>query len=557
MASRKRRRAPKPISEVNAPREGSETEGPNGFHHQAVLLRELTQRFWWVVLIGVSLLVQFSYLHIGHVWDDIRHLGLIGEIALGRLSWMEFFLRFHNEHFIGLWKVWYLLTWQLSGTNPIGWHIGITLGHSFSAIFLYLTLRHFALDSPIPAVASFAWAGAAIGRWDNPLLWIAASHLSFAIMWLMAATWCMTKCREERGWYWWAIAMAASVTAAICTMGVTALMTVSLMVQFVWLHQGMKLPAPKRGVWFLAWFVPFACGTIWQVYVLSRAHLPTTAGQETVTIGGMLQGTMTLFSVALGHLFSGLIWDTQAWGVALPVLVGAAAWAVVAYDSRLRNVTILLFLTCAAYTVVVARARANMPPDVLASFGRFLYVPTLSWCVVIAVAATSLVQRVVLKPSLRFPLSMALACGYLIQQSGLAAHSSQMFVELNHEVVNVLPDNVRLVEQLQSSLGNDTNSVEISDFPVFVRPLYQPFSVLRAYARQENHGGDFRVVLRPIQELESLRNVLQTIDNPEALRWLALLETLEAHHFVLGHFNNDAAQFNKKVTIQPVEIDLG
>lgn len=335
--------------------------------------------------------VQSPYFESIHTSDDLRHLALVGRLYQGDISWPEYLLTPYREHFLPVWRTWYYFTWEKVGVEPRAWHLAITGLHAFSAVCLFVILRRYLHELAAAVIGTFLWAASSFGRMDNTMNWIAASHLTFGVAWLLAASACLTRFHSKHSTMW-AIAMGFCVAGSIGSMGAMIVLTPTLLLQYWWLEKNVAAPGSRQWTWLAAWVLPIIIFVLLQPAVAGASWSHTLNKISAETLSGSGKTFLSSYVSALGDLLP--IWPmpssryhpSSIERIVISAIAGSFIAACFWLWDRL-NVRLLgaLVLPILLYTALVHLARTDM--DHVYASSRYDYLPTLGWCVLIAIIA--------------------------------------------------------------------------------------------------------------------------------------------------------------------------
>lgn len=311
----------------------------------------------------------------GFYYDDQFHLQQCRQIAAGQSTLSSYLLLPHGEHFIPVWKGLFWLCHSTFGESSVAFHLVVTTFHAAAVLILSVLLKKYLSDFSATAV-SLLWATATIGGWDGPFLWIAASHLSVGLTFLLAAMGCLTRF-HDRNSQLWAMIGGALLLVGLLTMGALIVLTPALLLQY-WLfeHRGAT-PRRNQLVWLAALTLPcLLVGLVHVAYVLpavERLERPPTNLPAAVR---MLSGG---YSVSCWKLFA---WtdDAVQWGRGLGLLLLAAL--VLRSSAAERKISVVFFVLSLSFSVLAYTARSGWDVEHVLTWGRYRYLPTLFWCVV-------------------------------------------------------------------------------------------------------------------------------------------------------------------------------
>ncbi len=423
----------------------------------------------WVM---ISIATHIPYLQAVHMEDDISHLREVGSVEIGMTSFEELIWSGANEHFSPAWKFGYYTMWKIFGLNPLGWHVAILIVHGVSAALLFFLLRHYLASTMAASVGAFFWAATAVGGWDNPLLYIAASHLPFGFLWLLAAMLCLSRYRSPNGTRW-AVGMAACQTMAILNMGAMWVLTPILPVQYLLLEHASPVDRKRFRPWLLAWLVPFlVLGAVQMTFIVPEVK-PMTGHADSPNL---VQGTIRAaaeFQTTLTSLWLRSIDAKDTLAIEPAAVVGVAAIVVLFLVPRInRRLLLVVFGLTMVYTILVHTMRAGYSADRAMLWGRYAYVPLFAWSTA-AAALTALPQLHRSKLDQRYVLAvLAIVISLFAVQQFASTHAARdAFDETFSQHIKRWEEDQRLFHRLAARARADNRPVRLTEFPLWVPPV--------------------------------------------------------------------------------------
>jgi len=492
-------------------------------------------------LIALALLTQASYFSAGFIEDDRQHLGGAGHALAGHSSVRQYILLPHNEHVLPAWRVWYYSTWRLFGMQPLPWHVAIALSHALGAVALWGVLRRY-LDFPLAAwLGAALWAGAAIGYPENPLVWIAASHLAFAVDWLFVAMYCATKIDRPHAWLW-ATAMGLAATWAVLWMGAVIVLIPVIAVQVLWLspeitrRRQLAWLSVLAGVMLLTGLIQSVLLRMYatrQIEPLSSLRPLVALVKVCVQVVGAAS-SVAGFTLNVEALPAGAELDplTGLGGflrdnlmtLILPGLLGmAAVGAIVVWGgARRRRVLLWGFLPALIYFSLLHVARGNLPLATIAMWGRYYFLAVSAWCIAVALLVDLLLERAAPEDR-RFYLWVVLLLfgAQWWGQFNLARGAVTEFAAKeakNHEYDAPRDE---LLRALSAAAQAEQRPLRAAEMMIYDPPFLQHLSRYIEYRFPEGLPG-FQIVPGQTVREEDLANLLgtlQKIDAPLARQW--------------------------------------
>jgi hypothetical protein len=513
-------------------------------------------------LVLLSLIAQSLYFQAGFIEDDRQHLGGAGHAHAGQTSITSYVLLPHNEHVLPAWRVWYFSTWRLFGMQPLPWHLAIAISHAVGSLALWRTLVRY-LEFPLAAWFGAAlWAGAAIGYADSPLVWIAASHLAFAVDWLLIAMVCVTHIAAPRQWFW-ATAMCLTAALSVQWMGALLVLLPVLAVQIIWLESAA--PRRRKLVWLsLLAGVMLVTGVTQSILLKlysTREIEPLSsldpglaivkivvqvAGAASSLIGATLHVDGIPPDAGQGETLLALL-RANVSTLILPALLALATVTAIAVwgGARRRRVLVWAFLPALIYFFLLHVARSNVPLTTTAVWGRYYFLAVISWCVVAALAVDLLFSRA--NPADRSFyrwLLVPLVCLQLWGQARVAHSAAADFAEReakNHEFD--LPRD-ELLKALSATAQREQRPLRAPEMMIYDPPFLQQLSRYIEYRFPAGIPGLEIVSGEQVtdQDLANLLTALQSIDTPLARQWEGYWQASAAPRQLLLELSHSAVK---------------
>jgi hypothetical protein len=467
--------------------------------------------------LALSLLVCRQYLTRDFIGDDREHLGHCGDVAMGRTTLGEFLIEPHNEHLLPAWKLAYYAQWRWFGLEPLGWHLVMLCSHALGAAALYWLILNATGVRMGAWLAAGLWATAAIGFSDNPLLWVAASHLTLGVAWWLVALAAAAHHAQNPS------PAALLILSGSLLLSLAAMGTLWILAPFVavpLLLDRARLAPRQRIAGLLAWGLPTLVMGLWQaqsILTSDHAQQSTSPVHAGVLLSiGVRTGAEMLS--ALGNLtFRSLTRPPQeTLGQSLLLAIVLLAYLLFAPWLRSRWAW-LLMAAATLYTAAVIWARRDVPIEQALAWGRYLYLPTLAWC---AVAATVLSMVARNFPNHRRWIALGCALYFTanlwqqsrIAQAAVAEYDSR--VAATREYTQIYDGVLREFSQFAQS---HDQVLRLWDMPVVDFPVVTELSRYCDYHYPTGLPGVEIVDGRDITELDLNRvtDACQQIDQPQ------------------------------------------
>jgi len=467
--------------------------------------------------LALSLLVCREYLPRDFIGDDREHLQYCGDVANGRLTLAQFLVTPHNEHLLPMWKLAYYAQWRWFGLAPIGWHVWNLVGHALGATALFVLVLDATGERLGAGMAAGLWATTSIGYSDNPLLWVAASHLSWGVAWWLLATAAAVRYARQPTLSW-LVAMTAYLTLCLGTMG--TLWILAPVVAIPLLSPTSELSSRSRTLGLAGWAIPTLILGAWQMQVvLTSSHAQTsTTHVEAWTFALVGVRTMAQMLMALSSLtfrsISRLPQETLAQSGLLAIVM--LGYLLFAGWNKARWAWLIL-AAATGYTAIVTFARRDVPLEQALTWGRYLYLPMLAWCAVAACVVATVTRT--------FPQHrrwIALGCGiYLaatLWHQSRVAHAA--VVEYEGRVAETLAYTQTydlLLHELSRYAQDHDQVLRLWEMPVVDFPVVTELSRYRDYHYPAGLPGIEIVDGRELTELDlnQVTDACQHIEQPE------------------------------------------
>lgn len=339
-----------------------------------------------VVSLAAAVFVELPYFRVPHWFDDQIHLEAVARLVQGETGLLDYLLAPHNEHVLPLFRAWFLAGWSLFGLEPAPWHASIALFQAASGFALFVVLRRAARSPVVPLLGAAAWAGAAIGGWEGPLCWIGSSLQVPAGAAFLGAMACLTQAGSVRSRAWGA-GMSAFLAVAMLWMGAMVVALPVVLAQAALFEREAFRTPSRRRYWLAAGLLPALLVGIPTLVASSRARtgVPVVDPVSLVETSRRfaLVTVNSVAGIAGGPVEAGYIASVVHPAAGVLLVAGLAAFLL---RRRIDLRAPLLFAGLAtAMTVAALVARRNWPAEMLLSWGRYRYLPTLA-LVVFAVA---------------------------------------------------------------------------------------------------------------------------------------------------------------------------
>lgn len=480
-----------------------------------------------LALVGIAatgLLIHHLAWEVPHIHDDVSLLLTAGLKREQFLGWWQYVSPAYNLHWAPLYRVLYYFEAGWFGLNPRPWHQLVTLAHLAGAGCVFVIVRHYA--GPIAAlVGSVLWAGAAIGRWDNPHVWIATAAIPFAWLLLLLAMVAATRYRGPRSGTW-SIAMGTCLAISIGSFGPMLLLAPAILGLLIFFEAARPADGRRFLSWGLAWLLPVLVGIGLQVTaVLPRAwgELSNQPALDPISL-------ILRIGAQLAVTLSNLLWRDAAGNpsdylaVDVPIALGLCALMELA-PRPARRVVIGGFLLAAMYLATVNIARPNLPLEVALTWGRYLYLPTIVWCLVLGALAERAWQstrgwgRIVLAA-----LALPALAGFVWQQRRVTTQAVAQAEQTFAAEIGQLRANQAVVHWLNREGARHREVIKFPEMPVIWGSVGEVFFPLSVFLALVEPGEDANVAvapgnLLPPREIDRALAALKQCPEPAARTW--------------------------------------
>ncbi|MBX7168843.1 MAG: hypothetical protein K1X74_21080 [Pirellulales bacterium] len=437
-----------------------------------------------VGLFAVACATHVPYFSAPHLRDDRYMQFLAGLRATGRIGWAAYLLRPYEGHFLAGWRLVYLLQLRAFGLTPWAWHVCVFAVHALGAWFVYLLLTRWLHDRFAAGLGAAIWAAAAIGGWDNPLLWPCCALNAHGLTWLLGAMYCQAHFTET-GKGGWLAGMLVCLVAGVLMWGPILLLSAIVPLQAYLL--GRPPDAPRR--WqraVIAWMIAAALLGTLQTVVVTLAGVPATLkAQSLFDVAAIARSVASQAYTAFVHL-AGLgpvsieHWPSIA-ARAVTAMSVVAVFLVPGIDRRV----VAIFVALGLLHLLAARVfRGELPVAATLGWGRYLYVATLSWAVM-AAAVLAGMRRWSLPGLARTALTAALALVAIMaiaRQYALATQAANLLTQFARSELTIVQMHQQALQKLRALAIERHQVLRVPDIPVDVPPALDVYFPLSAFA---------------------------------------------------------------------------
>ncbi|MGE0534426.1 MAG: hypothetical protein AB7O68_05595 [Pirellulales bacterium] len=534
--------------------------------------------------------------------DDLNFLQELGMARTGRITWFEYALGSHGPHLMPLWQTAFWLEATIFGMDFWKWRIAISVLHVLTAVMAYALLRRYLLTGTAATLAATLWAiGTASGGLDNPLLWIMCGHYSLSLLGLLVAMYCVAGAGSQSG----GLRVAGNYFAGFTAIGAWSTVTFAwpaVLLQIVLSYPRLKPRFPR---WIVAWSTVFVVGMLSVAFIVSvsggervnrlalgEAFLRTgailTNSLATITLErapelGWLTtemkshpldhplqaGYQRLAAIHLGRGWAGTRFGWHGLQTNAVVAAVVASLVVLLVRGRVRwGVLAVTWGGCLSLALITSLGGSARSVQECAQYGRYLYYPTLAWCVTLGVAIDSLlsrpaVQRLLARRGARLSLSLVTVLAFtmvLVHQRYAAGYSREVFDWLAHDTSEDYQSQLGLIEQLGALEGQATASLEVVDYPAKVTAPGKDYWPASALAAACTPGLRIRFIpcskADESQIRETLR-ILDKVDSPAARQVAATLEPFVQQVQLLLWLDDFAKDERIQVRLPRMKVNAG
>lgn len=526
-----------------------------------------------LILSAIAFVSQQPYLSLDFALDDIFLLFEVGQVEVGHAHPVTFLMQNYTGQIFPLFRVLFFTLWHFFGVDPLPWHIFFTSVHIASAFGLFLLTKKYFTSDIGAFAASALWAGASIGRWDNPLIWITAGMLSSSFVWLVYSMVCLSHIQDRRSTLW-AFGMSICLSLAMLTWGVISGLAPVLLLQYFFLERNPDQPKRKLILWALGGLIPFAIVFSWQAFtgisvVLGMRSLETAVEIPSVGPFDFILRSIALLAVPLGTL---TFWNTDQPGgedIAAKLFLAALVLGTLAFAARRsRRLCFALLLSSASYVVMTNVVRTSYDWERVLSNGRYNYIPTLPWCAVLGAAIDAIVNTRS-KTARNLAILVLLGCSpfWIMHQRKVAIAAAREFHEEYDSSQQDVVENKRLIRKLAEYAAQNDMHLRIPEIPIDVPPVvsvqFPLSSFIAVYFPQGLPQIEVTLAesLKP-SDVERVIEALSRSNEPKAPRWAyAIKEAVRFHQRVswLSQFASSKGisvlfPRNLRIVIQPVHF---
>ncbi len=528
---------------------------------------------------GLSIFVRLPYFPMFFASDDMDFLVQIGLYEAGRINFVEYCIFPQGAHTMMLWKAIFLGEWKLFGLDPNAWHLLLAIVQGFSATALYFCARAWSINRIGAVTMALIWAGAAIGGWDNPTLWLMCGMAPLAwfffILVLREIAIVGKKGATPRASRWAALRMSALYFLSILVWSDMLLMAPIAGLALLW--RGItRQPWNVIASWVAAWAAPLILlGPINVMLILPtigsggrlEERTPWTVASRTAGQFGVSIGTLIYGDVAYPEVL-----DTEAYPdchafthpePVLPKLLMAFVLlllAGVASRGETRRFLVVIAIAVVIYLLAANAGGISLTFRDALNHGHYLYFPTIFWAVVLGTIASRLGSG---KPSIRLLtiVSIPLLVAFAAHQRSVAANTA----EIQHFMFAVPTERFKTTQAILHNLSlvadREGTSIELPDTPLPLNSDSCPYWPLQAFVIVTYPNGLPGVeIISPEdvveQQMVDAAEFLEAEGEPQADLWASRMQEIYPTLSALSWLIEKAADQPQGIVCPNVRIDM-
>ncbi|MGD9644073.1 MAG: hypothetical protein AB7U73_00065 [Pirellulales bacterium] len=464
--------------------------------------------------------------------DDLDFLATLGLTRTGRLPGFFFVMSTAGPHPMILWKVIYYLQWLGCGVSLVWFRVMIGLVQALSGLALFVLLRRYLASRAAAWLGGLLWGVSAIGGWDNPMSVMVGGFIAWGVLWLLLAMGCVTRLADHTGWRW-PLLLAACISLTMFSWGILLAVLPALVLQYLLLEHRGGVPAHRLIGWALAWLLPTLFVGALQVSMIVtemgavERQREFSAWHVAQGVGGQL--SMVAANLVFGHAVSPTV--EPLWPKAIWALLLAVAVAMLVRGRALRFLLVVAAMTL-VYLTMANTAGSEINLAEVVSSGRYLYIPTLLACCVVA----ALVERVAGLLPAEAPAWRrgALVAGtatlllYSAHQYSVARQTRELFDALAVDTTRRLQAQEHLLLTLASEARAAGTTLRVPDLPVVLAPPSHVLWTVSSFAEVMLPGRLAGLEIVPVDrctatDIEQFSTALGQANQPIAFAWADLL----------------------------------
>ena len=429
--------------------------------------------FFFVAWLGGQL-IRIPYLGGPVVVDDLDFLATFGLVRQGKLPFFYFMMATAGPHPLILWKIIYYGQCLALGASPALFRVAIGVVQAISGLTLWALLGRYLNNRPAAWFGSLLWALSAIGGWDNPLSVMAGGFIAWGVLWLLLGMFCVSRLTDTTG-PGWPLLLAFCTSMTMLSWGILLAVLPALPLQHLLLEHHAGNSKRRMLGWALAWLAPMLVVGALQVSMIlpemgnAERRRDFSAIDIAARIGGQL--SMVAGNMVYGHAV--VPSEEPIWPKALVAVVLAIAVAALVRGRALR-----LLLVFAAISLVYLGLADSGGSELefvnVVTSGRYLYIPTLFWCVACAALAARLVESKYWSAPTRqrgvVVAGAVLLLLYGAHQNGVAGSTRHLFDLLAFNTTERITGQQQMLLELAATARTAGTTLRVPDLPVLPSP---------------------------------------------------------------------------------------
>lgn len=528
---------------------------------------------------GLSIFVRLPYFPMFFASDDMDFLVQIGLYEAGRINFVEYCIFPQGAHTMMLWKAIFLGEWKLFGLDPNAWHLVLAIVQGFSATALYFCARAWSINRIGAVTMALIWAGAAIGGWDNPTLWLMCGMAPLAwfffILVLREIAIVGKKGATPRASRWAALRMSALYFLSILVWSDMLLMAPIAGLALLW--RGItQQPWNVIASWVAAWAAPLILlGPINVMLILptigsgGRLEERTpwtvasrTAGQFGVSLASLTYGTVAYPEIIESDAFAKSdalpavepLWPKLIWAMCLLALA--------AFTIRGEAVRYVVIFSMAVfvYLLIVNIGGIQLTFRDAINHGHYLYFPTLFWAVLVGAMFMSLENR--LRGGRLVTLAAIVVLGFFIaHQRSVAASTAEIQRVMFKSPTERFHTTSTILRMLSYQAERDGMVVELPDTPLPLNSSSCPYWPLQAFVELTFPEGLSGVRIIPPHEVSSQQVALAAdrllaLNESQARLWAVRMQQIYPLLSSLSWLIEASAEHPERIVCPNIRLDL-
>ncbi|MBX9787758.1 MAG: hypothetical protein K2Y37_02490 [Pirellulales bacterium] len=427
--------------------------------------RRARWELWVGVVLALGLAAWYSYRpywSCGFALDDYDFQRAIGLVQTGETTWASFLFERWGPRLMPLWKLSYAAAIVVAGCNEYAMHIFNWTLHVLSALLLVVLLRRLAVPTVAAAAGATFWAGAAVGNMDNPGIWPLTGYVSLSLVILLTLTILLTYAAD--GWRWHYYMAIALATLALVLVDSPNLLFVPFLLAYsaVWFRG--KQFAPVRRRLLISLGAPFLLVVPWAILSASAA-MSEHDRQRQFEVVEIWQRTGAELGVSLGTLLYSLPYTDSLLGE-ISIATVAVVLAAVVLQGAHRKLFLAMLAMTSAHVLSFNLGGVNQEFQFAVNSGRYLYFPTLFWCLLAALVLGRLLAGAPRGLAIVWCLIVVLVPLHLRHQRAVAEQAVLIYDQDTVVWRTVYQRQRHILERLAQRAQREGHPLALADMPV-------------------------------------------------------------------------------------------